>query len=157
MDIVWGGSKNPQERNAMAAWCASHIWPDKPHKQFGECVTMGVMHRGEPIACMVFHDWEPDAGVIEFSGAAISQRWITRQTLKAMFDYPFVTLGVQLLVTRNSAKGHQSHLHRMLNSYGFKSQTIRRLFGRDEDCLLWTMTDDEWRASKFNQPAKRRG
>lgn len=150
MNIVWAGASNSHLRDAMAAWCAQQIWPGSA-KTFSNCVCMGVMHNGKPTACIVYHDWNPEAGVLEFSGASTSRRWLSRPVLKAMFDYPFRDVGVQMLVTRNSAKDHQTHLHRMLDAYGFQKQTVRRLFGRDEDAILWTMTDDEWAASRMKR------
>lgn len=154
IEVVWGGSKNTDDRDAMAKWCASQLWPETPERHFGPCVTMGVLNKGKPIAVMVFHSHDPYANTIEFSGAATSRRWITRKSLTAMFDYPFKDVGVQMLWTRNSTKPHQAHLHRMLESYGMEKQRIRRFFGRDDDAYVWTMTDDEWRQSKFNKGRK---
>jgi RimJ/RimL family protein N-acetyltransferase len=150
--IVWAGSTDPAARDAIAQWTASKIWPDKPGKQFGQnVVCMGVMQGNMPAGAVVFHDYEPDAQIIELSSAAINKRWLTRQVLKEMFDYPFVTLGLQMVVTRVSANDRQKHLHRIFHSYGFKSQVIPRLFGRHEDGILFRLTDDDWRSSKFNQ------
>jgi len=151
MDIVWGTSKNPDLRNAMVEWTSRQIWPDKTHKTLPKGVCMGVFDKGEIIACMVYHDWEPDAGVIELSGAATSRRWLTRQTLKAMFDYPFIDVGVQMLVSRVSADPRQNHLKRIFTAYGFDHQIIPRLYGRNEDGILYSLTDDDWRKSKFRK------
>lgn len=134
----------------MALWAADQIWPGKGHK-FGECVCMGVLEGNRPIACMVYHDFNPEAGLIEISGAATDRRWLQRHVLKEMFAYPFEKAGVQMVVMRVSAKREQRHLHRMLKSYGFKGHIIQRLYGRDEDGIVFTLTDDDWRSNKFNR------
>lgn len=134
----------------MSRWAADIIWPGGG-KSFGECVCLGVLEKGKAIACIVYHNFDPDAGIIEFSGAATSKRWLTRDVLQEMFDYPFARCGLQMVVTQNSAREHQSHLHRMLNRVGFRSHLIERLRGKDEDGYVWTLTDDDWRKCDLNR------
>ncbi len=150
MQIVWGGAKNPSERAAMARWAALHIWPGGA-EHFGNCVTMGVMDDGKAVACVVFHNWEPKAGIIELSGASVDRRWLTRPVINAMFDYVFIELGCQMAVMRVSARQRQKHIHRFLKAYGFTGHVIPRLLGRDEDCIVFTLTDEAWRGNKFNK------
>ena len=95
-----------------------------------------------------YHDFDPDAGVIEISAAATSRRWLTRQTLKSLFSYPFNDLKCQLVAARHSAR--DEHIARMFKSYGFNQVTIPRLFGRDDDGIVSTLTDDAWRTNKFS-------
>ena len=66
-----------------------------------------------------------------------------------MFAYPFEHLGCQMTVTRNSARNRR--LHRQLSAYGFQSFLVPRLRGRAEDEMIWTLTDDEWRANGFHR------
>lgn len=148
--VEWAGRLDPETRNMMARWAAEKIWPGEG-KTFENCVCMGVMEHGKAIACMVYHNFDPDAQVIEVSGAASDRRWLKRHVLNEMFDYPFKKAGVQMLVMRVSAKKEQRHLHRMLKSYGFKAHQIPRLYGRDEDGIVFTLTDDDWRKNKFNR------
>jgi RimJ/RimL family protein N-acetyltransferase len=146
-DIVWAGSRDPTLNKAMADWAARHIWGGS--QTFGNCVCMGVMENGSPIACIVYHNWNPLAEIIEFSGASIDSRWLTRPVLKAMFDYPFIDLKCQMVITRNSAGN--TRLHRQLTSYGLKRHLIPRGRGRFEDEVVFTLTDDDWRSNKFNR------
>jgi hypothetical protein len=148
----WTPADGSELNEGMKRWAANVIWPGKG-MTFGDAACMGVMLDDKPIACVLFHNWEPHTGVIEMSAASVNRRWITRKTLSAMFEYPFATAGAQMLVTRNSSGPEQKHLHRMLKSYGFVHWLIPRLGGRDKDMLLWTLTDDQWRASHFNAKA----
>lgn len=150
IETAWAGDSDPVTRNKMASWAAEVIWPGEA-KQFGNCVCMGILDDGNAIACMVYHNYDPDCGIIEISGAATSRKWLQRHVLKEMFDYPFTKAGCQMIVMRVSAATRQRHLHRMLKSYGFKPHPIPRLYGREEDGIVFTLTDDDWRGNKFNR------
>ncbi len=154
IDIAWAGKSDPETRDAMALWAAEQLWPGQG-KSFGNCVCMGVLDDGKPIACMVYHEFSPETGIIEISGASTDRRWLQRRVLKEMFAYPFEGVGVQMVVMRVSARRGQRHLHRMLKSYGFKAYHIPRLWGREEDGIIFTLTDDDWRENKFNSSKER--
>jgi RimJ/RimL family protein N-acetyltransferase len=57
-----------------------------------------------------------------------------------------------MVMTRNSADNKR--LHRQLARYGFTRWDVPRLFGRDEDGVFWTLTDDAWRANNFHSENK---
>ncbi|MGI8397803.1 N-acetyltransferase [Agrobacterium deltaense] len=145
--ITWGiVGKN--EISAFSRWIADLIWPGKG-RDFGNCQAMAICEDGELIGGMVWHNYEPEAGVIEISGAATSSKWLTRKTLAAMFGIPFKEWGIQCLVMRVAPEDEA--LHRMLKAYGFDLYVIPRLRGRDRDEHVFILTDDAWRASKFNR------
>ena len=115
---------------------------------FGECKAIGVIDAdGLLVGGMVFHHWWPEAGTIEFSGAARTAKWLTPHILDRMFSYAFDDVGVQMLVTRNS--GTNKRLHRQLAAYGFDRFDIPRMFGRDEDGVFWTLTEETFRTGRF--------
>lgn len=151
IDIIWGGSDNPELNLNLALWCGEQIWPGTG-ETFGRCTTMGVLLNGELIGVVVFHNWQREAGVIEFSGAATNKRWLTRRVLHAMFDYIFEIPGLQMAITRTSEK--LTHL-RMLQAYGFRQYAIPRLYGREEAGIIHTLTVEDWRHNKFER--KRNG
>lgn len=113
--------------------------------------AVGVVKEGSLVGGFVYHNWNPDAGVIEISGASTDRRWLDRTSLEGLFGYPFDQLCCQMVVMRVSAGDHQKHLHRILHAYGFRSILIPRLRGRDEDEMIFTLTDDDWRANRFNR------
>lgn len=117
---------------------------------FGECKAIGVIDAdGLLVGGMVFHHWWPEAGTIEFSGAARTAKWLTPHILDRMFSYAFDDVGVQMLITRNS--GTNKRLHRQLAAYGFERFDIPRMFGRDENGVLWTLTEEAFRAGRFHE------
>jgi RimJ/RimL family protein N-acetyltransferase len=114
---------------------------------FGECVTIGVLKGDTLVAGLVYHNWQPEAGVMELSVASTTPTWLTRPVLKEMFGFPFERCDCQLVICRTSEA--QTRLHRLLKALGFTKYRIPRLRGRDAAELVWTLTDDIWNASKF--------
>jgi hypothetical protein len=56
--------------------------------------AIGVINDGRLIAGLVYHNWNKTAEVIEMSGAAIPGKyWLTRETLKRIYRYPFLQFG----------------------------------------------------------------
>lgn len=133
----------------------AQLVPDCPDG-FGASRCVGVIDSsGHLIAGWAWHGWNPYAGTIEFSGAAINPKWMTRAILNELFGYAFNKIGCQMVVTRNSATN--TRLHRQLNAYGFTRFDVPRLFGRDEDGVFWTLTDSDWKQSRYYEQAKSAG
>jgi len=108
--------------------------------------AIGVINNeGNLVAGWIWHNYNPECGTLEFSGASISKRWMTRRLLQELFAYAFAN--VQMVVTRNAADNVT--LHRQLAAFGFQRFDIPRLLGRDSDGVVWTLTDDDWKDSRF--------
>jgi len=121
-----------------------------PTENFDGAKAVGVINaEGYLVAGWVWHNWSPQAQTIEFSGAADTPRWMTRSILHELFAYAFDGIGCQLVVTRNSARN--TRLHRQLAAYGFDRHDIPRLFGRDEDAAIWSLTEEAWRQGRFGK------
>lgn len=137
---------------AVAAWVARHI--PGCERGFDTCRAMGVLDGERLVAGMVYHNWEPEHGVVEISGAAITARWLTRPVLWQMFAYPFQGIGCQMVLMRVSERNEQWNgrgLPRLLKAYGFDKHTIPRLYGRHEDGHVFSLTDDAWRDNGFHR------
>jgi hypothetical protein len=103
---------------------------------------------GALIAGLVYNNWNPDFGTIELTGASVCRRWMTRDVLQFMYDYPFLVCKCQMLLQYNSVRN--KHLNEQLRRAGFNEYPVRRLRGRDEDGILFTLTDEQWASSPFN-------
>ena len=111
-----------------------------------KCAGVAIADKaGNMVAGWVWHNYNPDCGTLEFSGASITPKWMTRAILQELFAYAFAN--VQMVVTRNGADN--TRLHRQLSAFGFRRYDIERLFGRDSDGVVWTLTDDAWKKSQF--------
>lgn len=136
----------------VAAFVASLI--PGMERGFGNNKAIGIVNDdGELVAGLVYHNWEPEAGVIEVSGASVDRRWMTREVLNAMYDYPFLVCGCQMIVQRNSARNE--HLNRQLRRWGYNEYHIPRMKGRDEDGIVFTFTVEQWAAHPVNMRNKK--
>lgn len=117
-------------------------------RDFGECRTGAVLTEdGSVAAGLVFHNWNPDAGVIEVSGAAEHPGFAQRGVMAEIARYVFGGCGCQMLVAR-CHEGNEG-VRRLFRAAGASEFIIPRLRGRDAaECIL-TLTDDAWRASRF--------
>lgn len=147
MNVIWGGTRDPMSNEAIGSFVASQI--SGCERGFSDFTTLGVLERGRLVAGVVYHNYAPEAGVIELSAASTSKRWLTRPVLKAMFGYPFDEIGCQLAVLRVSEEnGGMADIARR---FGFTSHRIPRLRGRGEAEIIFTLTDDDWRAHPVNR------
>lgn len=129
----------------LALWAARRIWPDRKDvwRQISSRSRVMAVYDGDHLlAVMIYHNWDPKAGIIEISGAGESPRWLTRPVLKAMYAYPFALLGCQMVVQRNSERN--TRLNSMLERLGFTGHVIKRLRGPDEAEIVFTLTRENW-------------
>lgn len=111
--------------------------------------AMGIIDQdGKLIAGMVYHNWDPEAGVLEMSGAALpGKQWLTRETIKRMYQYPFLQCGCQMIFMRVEAADER--LLRQLAALNYSFIKIPRLGGRDRDIVLCLLTVENWATNKF--------
>lgn len=148
MKMVWGDSKNPVLRAHLCAFVDNQI--NGSGLGFGNAVAMGVTEDDGALAgAIVFHNWEPRAGVIEMSAASLSKRWLTRPVLQRIFDYVFDDASCQMVVMRVSERN--TPMIRIARAYGFSEVLIPHLRGKGHAEFIFTLTDDDWRESRFNR------
>lgn len=112
---------------------------------FGECSAIGFVEGGRIVAGVVYHNWNPESGVIEMSAASSHRAWLTRERLAAIFDYPFRFC--RMVVTRQSERNRRAI--RIWRSLGGKEYRIPDLRGPGEAEVFFTLTADDWRSGKF--------
>jgi hypothetical protein len=116
--------------------------------------AIGIIEDGSLIAGIVYHNYDPEAEIIEISGAALPKKnWLTRATLAVMYGYPFLQCGCQMVVQRTPADDER--LLGILARYNFAFVKIPRLFGRDRDGVACLLTYEDWINNRFNQRLKR--
>lgn len=104
--------------------------------------------KGHLVAGMVYHNWDPASGVIEMSGAALpGQQWLSRETLKRIYQYPFHDCGCQMVIMRVPADNQR--LLRQLAAVNYSFITIPRLLGRNRDAVACLLTREAWEANKI--------
>ncbi|TIW62969.1 MAG: GNAT family N-acetyltransferase [Mesorhizobium sp.] len=150
--IVWGTSKTSEINDALAAFVGDRI--DGGYRGFGAHTSMGLIDGDRLLAAVVFHNYNPEAAVIEFSAASITERWLTRPVLWAMFSYAFHTAGCRMVVMRvaedNEARNGRG-IKRILRAYGFTETRIADLRGRGVAEMIYTLTDEDWASNGFHK------
>jgi hypothetical protein len=117
---------------------------------FGRYKTIGVIdEEGRLIAGLVYFNYDPNAETMEMGARAIMSRWFTRATYRRMFEYPFVECGCQLLYTRIPAENE--YLLSQFARMNFNLTMVPRMYGRSEDGVLCTLTDDQWLDSRLSK------
>lgn len=114
---------------------------------FGHCVGLGFLGADGIEAGFIYHDYQPDFGTVEITGAA--KGWIgTRGKLRAVFDYPFGQLGCQMCIARTANPRVVSIWTRL----GAREYRIPRLFGRGTQGTILTLEKEAWEV--WNEKAK---
>lgn len=112
--------------------------------------AIGFCENNELIAGLVYHNFNPLAGTIELSLAALPRRrWITPQSISVAFRYPFIECGCQMLRTWTTPE--YENIQRIMAVMDFRFVTIPRMFGRDKDGIFCTLTCEDWANNKFCQ------
>ena len=145
LDYVYGHDE------IVSAFVASLI----PHcrRGFGNAKTIGVIdHDGSLLAGIVYYNYDPDAAIIEIAGASRSPRWLTRETIARMYQYPFLQIGCQMIVQRTPADDER--LLRQLAVYNYRFLAMPRLFGRERDGVICMRTIEDWMNNRFNARLK---
>jgi RimJ/RimL family protein N-acetyltransferase len=115
---------------------------------FGNNRAVGIVNdAGDLIGGVVFHNWDPESGVIEISASATDKRWFMAAR-QFMYDFAFEACGCQMIVQRNDASNE--YLNRQMRRFGYTEHRIARLRGRDEDGIVFTFTDDQWARHPMN-------
>jgi len=150
---VWGGADNRVVHDAISQWVSLHSF-GHPDNTWPDSTSYGVLKDGKPIAGMVFHDYKPACGTIQYSGAAINRQWLQGPALHHIFSYVFDGIGCQTVLTGNAE--NNTGLHSILERLDHKKHVIERAWGEGQDLYLWTLTRERWLANRLMQRSRRR-
>ena len=136
----------PEVNRDCGEWVSRRIWGTV--NRFEKYCSFSVFRDGEQIAGVILHNWDEDAGVIEISAAGTGN-WQSRRLINQVFNTCFDTLGCQMVMMRNRADADGTIANSV--GLGFSDITVPRLGGRTQDMVLFFLTDDDWRASRFRK------
>lgn len=141
----------------VSAWVAQRI-PDM-QRGFGPCAAIGIAEGNTPIAGFVFHDyhaWPGGDGVMQFSLASDSPRWLRQRKMfaRTILFYPFYTAKVWKLWTaiphtseRTLKLGHTFGFTReamLVDQLGRKKHAfISRMFRKDYDRIYGAQVEQK--------------
>ena len=113
---------------------------------FGECQAVGFLDGdGKLVAGVVYHQYQPEQGVIEISAASTCRNWLNRARLAEIFDYPF-RIGCRLVVARIGE--HNARARRIWRSLGSDEYVIPALRSPSESEVIYTLSAEQWRNGK---------
>lgn len=105
--------------------------------------AIGLEENGELIAGVVYDSYEENARIASYC-AGVGKRWLTREFLWAMFDYPFNQLNVNVIINTVSTDNKESM--RFTEHLGFKE--VARIEGgaSDGDLIIYVLykKDCKW-------------
>ena len=131
--------------DVLAAWVADKAGVKSGFEKY---TAIGSADKdGWLMGATVFTNYHPEHGIIEMSSAAVNPKWLSRDMIRAIFNYPFEQLGCQMVVLRVSEDN--SRMLNIARRFGMSEYTIPRLRGRDEAEVIFTFTDDQWRDSPY--------
>ena len=128
-----------------ARWAADRI--PGCGRGWEKCVVLRVFD-DQTRGVVVFHDWNPEAATICMSAAG-NPGWLNRSVLYAIHNYIFNDAGCQLAIMQVSE--NNTVMNRIARAYGYRDHIIPRLRGPNEAEIIWTLTDDDWRNSRFHR------
>lgn len=144
--FVYWPKHNPTENKVVGDFVSFGIWGEAG--KISNFASMAVVERGELIAATLYHNWQPEEGVIELTSYSTDKRWLTRKVISCMLSTPLVRLGCQLIVLRVSERNEV--MCKIARKFGFTETYIPRLRGRDEGEYIFCLTDDQWAKSRYN-------
>lgn len=133
------------ETEALTDWAAARI--PGCGRGWINAATMHVYDAEMTRGVVVFHDWNPEAGVMCMSAAG--HHFLNRPVLYAIHRYIFDTAQCQLAVMQVSERNER--MLRIARAYGYQGTRIPRLRGRDEAEIVMTLTVEAWRSSRFHR------
>lgn len=141
-------ARNDAERQALREWAGSRI-PNVGKDGFdpgAQCAA--VIRNGALAAAVLFHDWQPGARTMQCSMAADTPLWASREVLRGLFAYVFITAGANKLWT---AMPHTRERAIRFNlGIGMKREAVlRHHFGPKAHAVICSMMRDEWARSRW--------
>ena len=145
MKAVWL-QRGSVDFDAAERFISAKIW-GAGRRMPGDTILASSDRAGNALGAAIYQNYHPEHGVIEISAAAVSPRWLSRQILREMFDYPFEQLGCQAVVLR--CDQGDKVMARIAQAFGFARYDIPRLRGRDAGEAIYVLADDVWRGNGF--------
>ena len=132
----------------VKAFVEHGLWGGR--RKFGPSTAVGFANQADGlVAGFVYHDYDPDSGVIEISGYSDRRDWTNKDMVRAIFDYPFEQLGVRLLVARHSEKN--TRVRRIWRALGAREYIIDDLWADGEAMAVAVLSRDAWNKTKLKR------
>ena len=148
----------------MNASCAIYDFPNetkkfvemglwKGKKQFGASTAIGFANKQKGIiAGVVYHNFDPDSRVIEISAYSDSPKWLSKNNLKRIFDYPFNQLNTRLVIGRCSERNVR--VRKIWKRLGADEVIVPKIRNHNENEIITILDKTIWKKSKYAKTKK---
>lgn len=114
---------------------------------FSVCSTLGFYINTKLVAVMVFHNFMPQWGTIEITGAATSPLWARRAVFRFIAEYCFDINKCQAIVLNMA--DNNVRVQKLAKSLGFELTRVPRLRGQDAAAVIGVLTKEAWSETKY--------
>lgn len=130
--------------DAVRAFVEDGLWGGA--EQFSEASQgLGFVRENEGlVAGIVYHNWSPSGGTIEISAYSACRDWLTKASLREIYEYPFMSAGVRLILSRISE--HNSRARRIWQALGASEYLIPDLRADGEGEMVYTLSQQQWQS-----------
>ena len=137
------------ENGEICQYAAQFISAACQERGFGACQAVGFTREGNLIGGVIYHNYDPEAGVIEISSGINPQYHLTRGEWQDVMDAPFVKMDCQMICFRVSKTNKR--LRSTLRRMGCQEYIIPRMLGRTNSLAILTLTDEDWFSSPYSR------
>lgn len=113
------------------------------------CVAIGVSSGSKLIAGVVYHDYQPEARIIQMSMAAISPMWAKKEIIWKLLQYPYDQLDcfkILLSISVDNIKALKTMKH-----IGFVQEAIlNHNYGKDKHAVILGMLKPDYQRKFLN-------
>lgn len=109
--------------------------------------TISIIMDDKLIAAAVFTDWSPDRGDIQIAFAADHPKFMTRESINGVFNYPFVQLACRRVTSYVPVTNKQAK--RFNEGVGFKLEGRLRDYLPSGDIYIYSYLAKEFFNSKW--------
>ena len=129
----------------VKAFVASKLLRSGRH--FGESTAIGLATAENGlVAGVVYHDYEPEYGVIEITAFSARRDWLSRRFLGIIFDYPFDDLRCRIVKARTSE--NNKHVVRIWGALGAENISIPNYRAPGENEIVSLLSAGAWQKFK---------
>lgn len=144
--IVWAHHSEGVFYRALQDFVAQRVWGSRDY--IGDGTLLAVVRANRVRGVVVFHNYQPDAGTIEISGAGDGP-WLTKGVLAEMARYTFGQMECQAVIMRSDAKN--AVVARMAKATGFKRFDLPDVRGKGRAEAFYILSAEDWAAGKFKE------
>ncbi len=130
-----------QPKELIAAF-VNHKQGQPLNMTWGDYNALGLIKNDELVAGVIYNNFG-STNVYLHIGAEDGCRWLNKEFLFAVFDYPFNQLGMRRITALVREKNKRARL--FVENLGFVSEGRMRKFFRDGDGVIYGMLREECR------------